>query len=109
MEGWQLNDCVKKTVEEGDSVGMVHSDTQKVFNKVRLKKPPEGTKRSQDKWGLLSWLYSCPRRMQRGRLNGQLWHKVTARCSPRRAVLVNVLIHGLEIKADESADDTELI
>lgn len=29
--------------------------------------------------------------------------------SPRRAMLVNVLLHGLEIEADESADDTELI
>lgn len=29
--------------------------------------------------------------------------------SPMRAVLVNVLIHGLEIEADESIDGTELM
>lgn len=29
--------------------------------------------------------------------------------SPSRAVLVNGLLHGLEIEADESADGTELI
>lgn len=29
--------------------------------------------------------------------------------SPRCAVLVNVLIHGLEIEADEATDDTGLI
>lgn len=33
----RLNAHVRKTMDEEDLVDMVHSDTQKVFNKVRLK------------------------------------------------------------------------
>lgn len=79
-EGLQLNDHVRKTVDEGDTVDTVHLDTQKVFNKVRLKTLLRELMGQRMNGKLLLWLYSCPRRKQRGGLNGQLQQKVTVQC-----------------------------
>lgn len=72
----RLNDRVRKTVDEGDSV----DTTQKVVNKVTLKSLLRELRGHRMSGKLSSWLYSCPRRKQRRGLNGQLWQKVTVQC-----------------------------
>lgn len=58
---------------------------------------------------LLLWSYSCPRRKQKGITWSVMARGHSLVLSPSRGVLVNGLLHGLEIEADESSDGTELI
>lgn len=79
-EGLQLNDHIGETVDEVDLVDMMYLGTQKVFNKVRLKTLLRELRGQRMSGKLLLWVCRCPRRKQRGGLDGQLWQKVTARC-----------------------------
>lgn len=67
-----------------------------------------GEKRPQGQWEAIVVSLQLSWEKANGEWNGQLWQKVPAQGSIS-AVLVNGLIHGWEIEANEPPDDLELI